>query len=144
MGNKGKKEKDGTTTDPTSNYASGITFDPSVWFCEIIEPHRHQEELRAPITITDLFVMMSPIGYYMSRVVTNLLHITYLHILSHHIYMLLTIFGGPFIDLSPSYKRVVEVNHPEEYHIHISIIVQSTQAPFAPGLCHRGSQIARH
>jgi len=52
--NKGKKEKDGTTTDPTSNYASGITFDPSVWFCEISEPHRHQEELRAPITITDL------------------------------------------------------------------------------------------
>jgi hypothetical protein len=52
--NKGKKEKDGTATDPTSNYASGITFDPSVWFCEISEPHRHQEELRAPITITDL------------------------------------------------------------------------------------------
>ena len=50
----------------------------------------------------------------MSRVITNLLHITYLHISSHHIYMLLTIFGGPFIDLSPSYKRVVEVNHPEE------------------------------
>jgi predicted CopG family antitoxin len=52
--NKGKKEKDGTATDSTSNYASGITFDPSVWFCEISEPHRHQEELRAPITITDL------------------------------------------------------------------------------------------
>jgi len=66
-------------------------------------------------------------------------YILTLHILSHHIYMLLTIFGGPFIDLSPSYKRIVEVNHPEEYHIHISIIVQSTQAPFAPGLCHRGS-----
>merc|ERR1712196_314780 len=52
--NKGKKEKDGTTTDPTSNYASGITFDPSVWLCEISEKQCHQEELHAPININDL------------------------------------------------------------------------------------------
>jgi hypothetical protein len=52
--NKGKKEKDGTTTDPTSNYASGITFDPSVWLCKISEQQCHQEELHAPININDL------------------------------------------------------------------------------------------
>jgi hypothetical protein len=42
--NKGKKEKDGTVTDPNSNYASGISFDPSVWHCPINNPHLHQEE----------------------------------------------------------------------------------------------------
>ena len=41
---KEKEEKDETKTDPESNYASGIFFDPSIWHCPITNLHLLQEE----------------------------------------------------------------------------------------------------
>jgi len=85
----------------------GLQEEPSV--IEINNLHLLQEELHAPSLST--ICKASPIGNYMSRVPTNCHFITtyfssHIHV-HHHLWRTLH-------DLSPSYKRVVGVNHPEE------------------------------